>query len=50
MEIDRRLRSVAAETPIKFQNDPIVLNPNHGASILSEIWRKDAFHDTETGL
>ena len=43
LNFDRRLHSVAAETSVKFECDPINVKPYHGASRLSEIWRKEDF-------
>ena len=49
MKFDRHIGSTAAEVPVKFQSDRIILNKNLAASRLYEILRKDVFSDIETG-
>ena len=49
LKFDRHIGSTAAEVPVKFQSDRIILNTNLAASRLNEILRKDVFSDIETG-
>ena len=49
LKFDRHIGSNAAEGPVKFQSDRIILNTNLAASRLYEILRKDVFSDIETG-
>ena len=39
LKFDRHLGSTAAEMPVKFQSDTIIITPNLAASRLREIWR-----------
>ena len=39
LQIDGYLRNSAAEMPVKFQSDTIIIIPNLGASRLHELWR-----------
>ena len=39
LKLDNHLGSNAAEMPVKFQNDTIIITPNLAASRLREIWR-----------
>ena len=42
-EFDMYLGSSAAEIPVKFQSDTIIITSNLAASILHEIWHKASY-------
>ena len=41
VKFDRRLGSTAAEAPVKFHNDTLMLTLNPAASKLNDIWWQD---------